>query len=109
MHIRFGKRKRIRFTERSHPMMGILSVLLGIVALIVLFVLCYISGKEKGNSGIAIGVIGMLSMIMSIVGFFMANKCWRKEDIYMITPTVGSILNGILVIVFLLLFFIGAM
>lgn len=109
MQVRFGKRKRIQFTDRSHPTMGIASVLLGVVALAMLIILCIVSGEAKGNSGIFIGVLGMISMMISIVGFIMAIKCYRKEDIYMVTPTIGSVMNGMLVVIFLLLFFIGAM
>lgn len=108
MQVRFGKRKRIQFTDRSHPVMGILSVILGVVSLVILAVLCIVSGQSGGNAGIFAGVIGIMSMIISVVGFVMAVKCYRQEDIYMITPALGSVLNGMLVIVFLLLFFIGA-
>lgn len=109
MQVRFGKRKRIQFTDRSHPTMGIVSVILAVAALVMLITLCVLSGKAKGNSGLGTGALGMVSMIMSIMGFIMAVKCYRQEDIYMVTPTIGSIMNGILVVVFLLLFFIGAM
>lgn len=109
MQIRFGKWRRIQFTDRSHPAMGIVSVILGIVALIMLVALCVLSGRAKGNSGLSAGALGMVSMIMSIMGFIMAIRCYRQEDIYMVTPTLGSVINGILIVVFLLLFFIGAM
>lgn len=108
MQVRFGKRKRIQFTDRSHPVMGILSVILGVVSLVILAVLCIVSGQSGGNAGIFAGIIGIMSMMISVVGFVMAVKCYRQEDIYMITPALGSVLNGMLVIVFLLLFFIGA-
>lgn len=109
MRVRFGKRKRILFTDRSHPIQGIVSVIFGLVALVALVSLCLLSSKAKGNAGLAVGTIGMLAMIVSIVGFFMALRCYRQEDIYRITPIIGSVLNGILFSVFLLLFFIGAM
>lgn len=108
MQVRFGKRKKIQFTDRSHPPMGIISVILGVLALAALVALCFFSGSEGGKAGIFVGAVGMLSMIMSIIGFVMAIKCFRKEEIYMVSPTIGSVTNGILVIVYLLLLFIGA-
>lgn len=109
MQIRFGRRKRIRFSDRTHPLAGIISTCIGVVTVIVLFILCVVAGNAKGNAGIAVGVVGMLSLIASIVGFVMATRCYRKEDIYMSLPTIGSILNGLIAIVYLLLFCIGVM
>lgn len=109
MQVQIGKRKKIQFTDRIHPVMGIISVILGVVSMGGLITLCVLSGNTKGNSGLIAGVLGMLAMIMSFIGFFMAIRCYRRDDIYMVTPTIGSIVNGIMVIIFLLLFFIGAM
>lgn len=109
MQVRYGKRKRIQFTDRSHPTMGVVSVVLGLGALVALIALFIVSSRAKGNSGLTIGVMGMMAMTMSIAGFVMSVKCYRQEDIYRVLPTIGSVLNGILIIIFLLLFFIGAM
>lgn len=109
MQIRFGKRKKIQFTDRSHPFMGIISVILGGLSLVALISLCVFSGEEGGKAGILVGVIGMISMVMSIIGFVLAIKCYRKDEIYMVTPTIGSITNGLLVIVYFLLLFMGAL
>lgn len=109
MQVQIGKRKKIQFTDRVHPVMGIVSLIMGVVAMGGLITLCILSGNTKGNSGLIVGVMGMLAMLMSIVGFFLAIKCYRRDDIYMVTPTLGSIVNGIMVIIFLLLFFMGAM
>lgn len=109
MQVRFGKRKRIRFSDRTHPVAGIVSTIIGVVSLSVLVVLCVVSEKARGNAGIEVGAVGILSLIASTVGFVIATRCYRKEDIYMTMPTIGSILNGVLVIVYLLLFFVGVM
>lgn len=109
MEIRFGKRKRIRFSDKSHPTRGIVSVGLGILSLIVLVVLCIVSGRAKGNAGIGIGFAGIWALGMSIAGFILAVRCSREEDIYMATPAVGSVLNGVLTLILMMLFFKGAM
>ena len=109
MQIRFGKRKKIQFTDRSHPLMGIISVILGGLSLAALIALCAFSGEVGGKAGIFVGVIGMISMAMSSVGFVLAIKCYRKEEIYVVTPTIGSITNGLLIIVYFLLLFMGAL
>lgn len=109
MQVRFGKRKKIQFSDRSHPTRGIVSVGLGILALIILLVLCILSARAKGNASIGIGFAGIWALATSVVGFVLAIRCSREEDIYMITPAVGSVLNGVLTLMLMILFFIGAM
>jgi len=83
VQIRFGSRRKFRFSDRKHPMTGIISVIIGIVALISLIVLFLISSSVKGSMGIVAGFLGMFVLISSIVGFILAAKCYKKEDIYM--------------------------
>lgn len=107
MQIRFGNRKRIQFTDKKHPVMGIVSTGIAIVAWILLIVLFFLSSTAKGTAGIAIGFAGVLVLATSAFGFVMAIRSYKKEDIYMITPTVGAILNGVLVVLCLLLYVMG--
>jgi hypothetical protein len=109
MQVRFGKRKKIQFSDKTHPTRGIVSVVLGILALLFLILLCVLSCREGGDAGIGVGFAGLGVFAMSVAGFILALRCYREEDIYMITPTAGSILNGLLTLVFMVLFFIGAM
>ncbi len=107
MEVRFGKRRRIRFSDKTHPAGGIVSVILGIVSLLALVTLCILSGQAKGNAGIGIGFAGMGVLSMSLDGFVLAVRCSREEDIYMSTPAVGSVLNGVLMLIMLMLFIRG--
>ena len=108
MHIRIGKRNRIQFTDKTHPVQGIISTLIGVGALVLLCVLFILSSKAKGNAGLFAGVLGMADLAVSIAGFIMAIKCFEKDDIYMVTPTLGAVLNGIMVISCMLLYVMGA-
>ena len=100
MEVRFGNRKRIRFSDKKHPKHGIISVVLG--------VLCIVSGHAKGRAGMEIGALGLATMVLSIIGFVLAVRCNKEEDIYHVTPAVGSVLNGIMILLFMVLFIKGA-
>ena len=50
MEVRFGNRKRIRFSDKKHPKHGIISVVLGVLSIIILLTLCIVSGHAKGLS-----------------------------------------------------------
>ena len=100
MEVRFGNRKRIRFSDKKHPKHGIISVVLGVLSIIILL--------TKGRAGMEIGALGLATMVLSIIGFVLAVRCNKEEDIYHVTPAVGSVLNGIMILLFMVLFIKGA-
>lgn len=109
VHIRIGKRRKIQFTDKKHPVQGIVSMLISFVAFILMIVLFVCSGREKGNGGVVYGYLGIVNLLLSVVGFVLALRCYKKEDIYMTTPSVGSVLNGVIILIYLLLYFLGAL
>lgn len=108
MQVRFGRRKKIQFTDKIHPMQGIIAALVGLVSVALLCTLFILSYQSKGNSGLYIGFLGMLDLAVSVVGFVMAVKCFKKEDIYILTPTLGAVINGMMIISCMLLYVMGA-
>ena len=88
--------------------MGILSLIIGIVALGVLVTLFFVSGSVRGNSGMSAGVLGILVLFASIAGFILAVRCYKKDDIYMTTPAIASVLNGVLIVACLMLYVLGS-
>ena len=106
MSRRRGKQK-IQFSNRTHPKSGIISLVMGAVALVILLVLCLISGAERGEAGGWIGIAGIWTLVLSVVGFVLSVKSYRMEDIYLITPILGSVFNGIVVVAMMLLYVVG--
>lgn len=108
MQVRFGSRKKIQFTDKIHPAGGIVSVVIGGLAVVALVSLFLLSSSEKGNSGFLAGVFGLLVLVASIAGFIMAAKCYKREDVYMVTPAVGTVLNITIILFCIILYVIGA-
>lgn len=109
MKIRIGKRRKIQFTDKKHPFIGIVSMLIAFASLILMLGLFIGSGMAKGNGGIIYGYLGICNLFLSVAGFILSLRCYKKEDVYMTTPTIGSILNGIIIIIYLILYFLGAL
>lgn len=109
MNIRIGSRRKIQFTDKKHPFIGIVSMLIAIASLLLMLGLFVRSGMEKGNGGVLYGYLGVLNLALSIMGFIFALRCYKKEDVYMSTPTVGSFVNGMIIIVYLILYFWGTL
>ena len=99
---------RDSFSDKKHPKHGIISVVLGVLSIIILLTLCIVSGHAKGRAGMEIGALGLATMVLSIIGFVLAVRCNKEEDIYHVTPAVGSVLNGIMILLFMVLFIKGA-
>lgn len=108
MEVRFGNRKRIRFSDKKHPKHGIISVVLGVLSIIILLDTLHCVRTAKGRAEWKLVALGLATMVLSIIGFVLAVRCNKEEDIYHVTPAVGSVLNGIMILLFMVLFIKGA-
>ena len=88
--------------------MGILSLLIGVAVWLSMIALCLYSYAAGGSAGIVLGVLGILTFAAAIVGFVFAVKCYKKEDIYVITPVIGCALNSTMIIICVILYVLGA-
>lgn len=103
----FKRRGNIKFKGRVHSKRGIFSMLLGFAALITFVIISFISGNKRGLGGIELGIIGLLCMVCSVLGFILSIKSFKEKDIYLTAPVIGIALNGIMVIVFFCLYIVG--
>ena len=94
MKIRIGRRRRIQFTDKKHPKRGIVSSVIAAASFIMMCALFIGSSHVKGQAGISYGYLGFLNLIISIVGFVLAFRCFKEEEIYKTTPTFGVVING---------------
>lgn len=108
MEVRFGNRKEYVLVIRNIRNMELFRWYWVSFQIIILLTLCIVSGHAKGRAGMEIGALGLATMVLSIIGFVLAVRCNKEEDIYHVTPAVGSVLNGIMILLFMVLFIKGA-
>lgn len=108
MQVHFGKKRRIQFTDRTHPIQGIASAVVAVLSFVFMNALFISSGIAQGMGGLAYGYLGIANLILSAVGFVVALRCLKKDDIYVLTPTIGAVVNGIIIIIYLILYLVGA-
>ncbi|MBR3771255.1 MAG: hypothetical protein IKL07_03210 [Clostridium sp.] len=102
----FGKKRdAYTFSDKVHPKEGIASVILGVMLLLGYLSLFLITSKKQG--GLLVGVLGLLLFLLAWVGFVIAVKAMKKEDIRYQFPIIGIILNGIIVVISVILYFRG--
>ena len=79
MEVRFGNRKRIRFSDKKHPKHGIISVVLGVLSIIILLTLCIVSGHAKGRAGMEIGALGLATMVLVSLDLCLRFAATKKK------------------------------
>ena len=104
--IRLRKRKTVyTFSDKTHPKEGIISVITGTVLLISFLVLFLITSKKQG--GLLIGVLGLCIFFGSVAGIWLSVKAMKKEDVLYRFPIIGIVVNGIVLLISVSLYFIG--
>ena len=105
------KRRRedgeLRLTDKKHPPLGIVSTIIAVLSFALFATVCIVSGENGGNAGLYVGVIGILCLILSIIGFILAWISLHQDDIRAVFPTIGSVINGLLTISYMLLYVLG--
>lgn len=101
------KKEVFKFSGRNHSIRGLISVIIGGITLLALIILSVISSLSGGNGGLILGIIGMVLFVMSIAGFILGIKSCREKEIFYTAPVVGMVLNGLLSIVFFVLYMVG--
>lgn len=95
------------FTNKHHSTGGIISIVIGSVSLILLCTGIYLSYRERGNAGSYVGLIGALVFIFSAFGLVKGLLSFREKERFYICSVIGSIINGILWLVMVLVIAYG--
>ncbi len=103
------KRKKdgLRLTDKKHPRGGIAATGLALLSMIIFMIVCFHSGESRGNSGIEAGVIGIFCFLVSIGGFILAWLTLRLDNIRTVFPSIGVVLNGLLMLFYLIVYILG--
>ena len=83
------------------------SFVFAVVSFSILIITSILSAISKGNAGIIAGILPMFAMIISIAGLVLAYRSLRNDDVKLKHVYTGLITNGLLVIVYLVLYIIG--
>lgn len=108
----FRKRRKkdssLHLTDKHHPPLAIASVMLALVSFGIFSAACVSSGQSDGHAGLLAGLVGVFSLLIAAVGFVMAWISLHQDNIRPLFPTIASVLNGLLVIFYMMLYIWGA-
>lgn len=102
-----AKKTMYSFAVKTHSTEGKISAIMGAVSLVLLLAAVYSSYYMRGSAGVYAGAMGISGMIFSFAGFCMGIHSFMEKDIKYKYPKIGSIMSGIVFVVWLGLFVMG--
>lgn len=99
--------KSLQLTDKKHPGIAIGATLVGICSVVLFLAACFLSSESHGNAGLTVGVAGIACFALAAVGFGMSWASLRMENIRPLFPTIASIINGLLLVFYMLLYIVG--
>lgn len=102
-----ARKANFKFTDKRHAKRGIASMVLAVLSLAVFGGLIFVSFRMKGNGGVYIGSLGLTALIMNFVGLYEGIISFRETDKYYLFSKLGSILNVIIMVVWVSVFLMG--
>lgn len=87
------RKKNYIFTNKKHSNKAIMSTILGVISLVSLGIVTYLSYRQGGVMHGGYGATGVLATIYSLIGLILGILTLRDKDIYRLFPVLGTILN----------------
>jgi len=101
------KKNKLHFSGRTHSKKGIASTVMAGIAWIVFLALCVCSTGTGGNADIKAGILGLVDVVFCVAGMMTAFKGFQERDVFFVFPGIGMGMNGILVVIYVVLYFMG--
>ena len=96
------------FTNKAYSVKGIMSTILGVIDLISLFLVVYLSYKNNGTALSRYGATGVLITVFSFVGLILAILSKYEPDKFYFFTYMGLILNILSLLFVSMILFAGA-
>ncbi len=102
------KRKGYIFTNKKHSNRAAMSLILGVICMLSLFAVVFMTFRARGEAQTGFGVTGILATLFSITGLVLAILPIREGKYYLPVPILGIVLNGLSLAWISLILYMGA-
>ncbi|MCQ2494274.1 MAG: DUF6142 family protein [Lachnospiraceae bacterium] len=89
------KKRGIIFTKKKHPLIAIMSTVLGAISLIAIVYGIIASFTMGGEVPHRYGVALILCFGYTIVGLVLALYSFKKQEAFYLFSVIGTVLNGV--------------
>ncbi len=102
-----GDSDSLKLSAKKHPVKGIVSTILAVLSLLLFVAACILAGVKNGKAPMYVGIMGFMSFIIAIIGTTLAWMSLREPDIRVIFPSIGGIINGLSLLLYLIIYIWG--
>lgn len=95
------------FTNKKHPQRAIMSTILGIISMVSLIIVIYLTYLKDGQAPISYGLTGLLIVMFSFTGLLLGLFSLKESDRYHLFQWIGLIVNGIVLIAMAFIIYAG--
>lgn len=99
--------KGYKFTDKKQSRMGMVSTLMAALSIGMLYYGINVSFKADGNGGIIVGVLALVSFVLSLTGVILGIRSFKDDDVFYLFCWIGTVLNIVIFIFCLSMFLIG--
>jgi hypothetical protein len=87
------RKKNYKFTNKKHSERGIMSVILGLISLISVFIALYQSYRLDGQVGFNYGIVGFIITCFALIGLVLGFLAKSEADRYLLFAYLGIGVN----------------
>lgn len=98
---------KYKFSDKSQALGGVISTIMGLLALSSLGYGIYTSYVAAGEGGLKVGSLGLLSLLLSIIGTVIGLLSFKEDNKFYGLSRLGSLLCGVLTVFMLGVFLMG--
>lgn len=99
--------RKYKFTDKNQSIGGIFSSIIAFVAMGLFAAGVWIAFHNKGNGGLIIGLLGLVSFLLSGIGISIGVKSFQEDEIFYHFSWIGTISNAIIFIGMFVVILIG--
>lgn len=98
---------KVKFSDRHMAVGGVVSVVLGVMAVLLIIVAVVLSFLNKGNGPLVVGALGVSAFLFDVGGLTIGLLSFKESDKYYGTSIAGSMLCGTLFVFMLGIILMG--
>lgn len=102
-----GKRRNFIFTNKKHSEKAIMGTILGMISLVSLGIVIFLSYQKNGETPVSYGLTGLLATIFSMIGLIIGILTLQEKENFRLFPWLGTILNMLSLAVIGVLLYVG--
>lgn len=101
------KKKNFIFTNKKNSKRAIMAVILGVISLVSLGIVVFLSGLSGGSAKVSYGFTGLLAAFFSLAGLLLGVVTVQNKDYYKLFPVLGILFNFLTLAVVCLVLYAG--